>query len=172
MKTTPNNGFLRAMMGEPLTKPHAWEEISDELSRVLALRDEAETIKLAATYTKLKQIAYNAKRHLTRTKRYARGTEILASHTTYSTTPMKESFVLDYDPKSSLARLRRLPRTPHNDDEIEKFTRWTDVNAALIKNARNYHANIDPLYVQPDGNCLYHAHNAAQYIRPWTYTLP
>ena len=163
LKRTPNTGFLRAMMGEPLTKPHAWEDISTELSRVLASRDEADTEKLTAAYFKLKQIAYNTKRYVTRTKRYARGAEILASHVMYSTTPTKESFILDYDPKNSLERLRRLPRTPHNDSEIDKFTRWTDANAILIENARNYYPHIDPLYVQPDGNCLYHAHNAAQY---------
>ena len=64
----------------------------------------------------------------------------------YSTTPTKESFILDYDPKNSLERLRRLPRTPHNDSEIDKFTRWTDANAILIKNARNYYPHIDPPY--------------------------
>ena len=59
LKRTPNTGFLRAMMGEPLTKPHAWEDISTELSRVLASRDEADTEKLTAAYFKLKQIVYN-----------------------------------------------------------------------------------------------------------------
>jgi hypothetical protein len=43
MKRTPDHGFLRAMMGEPLTKPHAWQDISTELSRVLASRDEEDT---------------------------------------------------------------------------------------------------------------------------------
>jgi hypothetical protein len=100
LKSFPNPGFLRAMMGEPLTKPHAWEDISTEMNRALASRDEADTEKLTAAYSKLKQIAYNTKRHVTRTKRYARGAEILASHVTYSTTPMKESFILDYDPKN------------------------------------------------------------------------
>jgi len=162
-KPVPSSGFLRAMMGEPTTESSTWRDISNELYETLETRDQIDTERLEETYTKLQQIASDTKRLLTRDQMYKRGDEILANRIKYSTTPMETSFLLDHDPKSSLDRLRRLPQSMHNDAEIKKFTRWSEVNDTLLQIARNYYPHLDPLYVQPDGNCLYHANNAAQY---------
>jgi hypothetical protein len=162
-KPVPNRGFLRAMMGEPIDEPSAWRDISNELSKVLEARDPTDIEHLRITFAKLQQIASDTKRLLTRAQNYKRGDEILANHLKFRITPMETSYLLDHDPKSSLERLRLLPRSTHIDDEVAKFKKRSEVNDALLHNARNYYPKLDPLFVQSDGNCLYHANNAAQH---------
>ena len=150
-------------MGEPTIESSAWRGVSNELHKVLETRNRTDTEQLNSALAKLQQIASDTKSFLTRNQNYKRGDEILANRIKYSTTPTETSFLLDHDPRSSLGRLRHLPRSTYVDDEITKFLRWSEANDALLHNARNYYPNLDPLFVQPDGNCLYHAYNAAQH---------
>ena len=106
---------------------------------------------------------------------YSKGEAILSDRLAFSKTLPMNSFIGSPNPDDELHRLKSIkpPRTRHQDDEIIKLARWAGANALLIMKARQRTArpNLSTFYTPPDGNCLFHSTNAAQYLlNPHNFT--
>ena len=169
-KPDPNHNLLRVMMGEPEVGSSDWQDVADEILHTPTDKQSMDSIS-----QRLRIIANVTRTCCIRSSNYAKGEAILSDRSAFNETLPMNSFVEAPNPDDVLQHLKSIkpPRTRHQEDEMVKLTRWSGANALLLMKARRHTArpNLSALYTAPDGNCLFHSVNAAQYLlHPHTFT--